>query len=175
MFIQALNKEQPPNVALKFDNGTHEELLVVDEVDKEMSRIIDVKGSASKSSKQFDEVLTKKGLTSLDLMYVAVPYTIADVICDMSYHRTKAADDMAAFGQIGVENVQAFKNKWFAPYVGRELPTYKLEDPFVVDLENLKVTLGFECLMEGKEGRGTDYVYINEQKLITKIDVVREK
>ena len=53
------------------------------------------------------------------------------------------------------------------------LPAYKVEWPFEACLEESKVTLDFECMIQGYEGRGTDNVFVNSEKLITKIDAVR--
>jgi hypothetical protein len=55
----------------------------------------------------------------------------------------------------------------------KNLAAYKLEEPFVTNLNELKVTLGFECIVRGYEGRGTDNVYVNSDRLLTKIDAIR--
>ena len=109
----------------------------------------------------------------MDLLSAVVPFTIADATCDVSYHRTHMAENMEAFGQKGAENVENFKNNWLKEYHSRGLAAYKLNDPFITDLAELKVTLGFECLIQGYEGKGTDYVYINSDRLLTKIVAIR--
>ena len=119
------------------------------------------------------EVLDHQGLTSLDLLSVVVPFTIADATCDISYHRSHMAEDIQAFGQKGADNVQSFKTNYLKECQTRQLVAYKLEQPFVTDLKELKVTLGFECLIQGHEGKGTESVYLNSDKLVTKILAVR--
>ena len=103
-----------------------------------------------------------------------VPFTIADAICDISYHRSHMAENIEAFGQKGIENVHDFKSNYLKEYQTKNLAAYKLEGPFEADLNELKVTLGFECLIENHEGKGTEYVYVNSDKLLTKIAAVRQ-
>ena len=119
------------------------------------------------------EVLKHQGLTTLDLLSVVVPFTIADATCDISYHRSHMAENIQAFGQKGADNVQKFKSNYLKEYQTRHLAAYKLEEPFVTDLNELKVTLGFECLIQGHEGKGTEIVYLSSDKLVTKIVAVR--
>lgn len=119
------------------------------------------------------EIQRKNGLSSLDLLGAVVPFTIADAICDLSYHRSHMADELEAFGQKGADNVEAFKNNWLKNYNEKGLAAYKLEDPFVTTLEECKVTLGFECIIKGHEGKGTDYITVNSDKLLTKIIAIR--
>ena len=50
----------------------------------------------------------------------------------------------------------------------------KAKIPFLLpDLNELKVTLGFECIVKGYEGKGTDNVYVNSDRLLRKIDAIR--
>ena len=119
------------------------------------------------------EVLEHQGLTTLDLLSVVVPFTIADATCDISYHRSHMAENIQAFGQKGANNVQIFKTNYLKEYQTRHLAAYKLEEPFVADLNELKVTLGFLCLIQGYEGKGKEYVYLSSDKLVTKIVAVR--
>lgn len=37
------------------------------------------------------------------------------------------------------------------------------------------VTLGFECIMKNREGKGIDVVFVTPDKKIKKIDVTREQ
>ena len=119
------------------------------------------------------DILRKDGLSSLDLLSSVAPFTIADAIADVSYHRTHMANEMEAFGQTGADNVEHFKNNWLKEYNEKGLAAYKLEDPFETTLEEMKVTLGFECIIKGHEGKGTDYVFVNKDKLLTKIIAIR--
>ena len=44
----------------------------------------------------------------------------------------------------------------------------------MTNLTYLTVTLGFECIMTGREGWGIDVVQVTPQKKIRKIDVTRQ-
>ncbi len=48
-----------------------------------------------------------------------------------------------------------------------------LRDPFEVDLTKKVVTLGFECIIPGKEGRGVDYVTFDDDGKIVDVTAVR--
>ena len=74
-------------------------------------------------------------------------------------------ENIHAFGQKGADNVQSFKTKYLNDCRTKNLAAYKLEEPFETDLNELKVSLGFECLIQGYEGKGTEYVYLNSDKL----------
>ena len=119
------------------------------------------------------KVNSNQGLTSLDLLSVVVPFTIADATCDISYHRSHMAENIEAFGLKGADSVSSFILNELKEYHMKNLAAYKLEEPFVTNLNELKVTLGFECIVQGYEGKGTDNVYINSDRLLTKIDAIR--
>ena len=104
---------------------------------------------------------------------VVVPFTIADATCDISYHRSHMAENIEAFGLKGADSVSSFILNELKEYHMKNLAAYKLEEPFVTNLNELKVTLGFECIVQGYEGKGTDNVYINSDRLLTKIDAIR--
>ena len=158
--------EQPPKIELKSSNF-HEML----EFDEQLDKL--TKTTVLIPCAQDVEVKYNQGLTNLDLLSSVIPFTIADAVCDVSYHRAQMADDMEAFGQKGADNVEAFKNNWLKSYHEQGLAAYKLEDPFETSLNECKVTLGFECVIKGYEGKGTDYVYVNNEKLLTKIIAIR--
>ena len=83
------------------------------------------------------------------------------------------AENIEAFGLKGADKVAAFILNELNEYHMKNLAAYKLEEPFVTNLNELKVTLGFECIVRGYEGRGTDNVYVNSDRLLTKIDAIR--
>ena len=45
----------------------------------------------------------------------------------------------------------------------------------MTNLTYMTVTLGFECIMKNREGKGTDVVFVTPDKKIKKIDVTREQ
>ena len=110
---------------------------------------------------------------ALLLINVVVPFTIADATADLSVHPQYMADDISAFGQTGKQAVLTFKEKFLGPQGKKGLPAYKLDEPFRVHIKKRMVSLGFECLIEGYQGFGTDYVYLNKNILIRCIDVER--
>ena len=95
---------EKPKVHLKSTNL--EELLEYDEKNEKFSKSI-VTGEINEVP-----IFKNQGLTSLDLLNIVVPFTIADAICDISYHRSHMAENIEAFGQKGIENVHAFKSNY---------------------------------------------------------------
>ena len=63
--------------------------------------------------------------------------------------------------------------KFLGPQRKLGIPAYRLDDPFVANAEVKMVSLGFECLIEGFRGFGTDYVYLDNDNLIKSIKVDR--
>ena len=87
---------EKPKVHLKSTNL--EELLEYDEKNEKFSKSI-VTGEINEVP-----IFKNQGLTSLDLLNIVVPFTIADAICDISHHRSHMAENIEAFGQKGIEN-----------------------------------------------------------------------
>ena len=110
---------------------------------------------------------------SLQLLKQVIPFTIADATADLSVHPQYMAEDITAFGLTGKEAVLAFKERFLGPQGKQGLPAYKLDEPFKVHVKKRMVSLGFECLIKGYLGFGTDYVFINQDNLINCIDVER--
>ena len=110
---------------------------------------------------------------SLTLLKVAVPYSIADAIVDLDFQPPHMANDIKAFGLQGKTAIYNHSKEFLTPQLLLGKPAYKLSDPFRVDLNKRMVTLGFECLIEGFEGIGTDYVYFNDQNKIFDLVAVR--
>ena len=167
-FLHAKVHENPPRIELKYGR-TWAEILHCDmKINKIIkNEIIQVDPDLS------PEVKKVNGLTTLDLLSVVVPFTIADATCDLGYHRPHMAEDIEAFGLKGADKIEAFLLKEMKNQNELGLPAYKVEWPFEACLEESKVTLDFECVIQGYEGRGTDNVFVNSEKLITKIDAVR--
>jgi hypothetical protein len=178
-----IKDEKHPQIHLKFCDSTatkvvYSETLFTTKNDKGSYKISDIKNSEIVLSEeglmlfQGDVVDTQK-ITPLQLLSVVVPFTIADALCDTSFHEPLLAENVKAFGAIGKEQVLEFKENFLGPQRLLEKPAYKLADPFIVDIKGMKVTLGFECLIKKYLGKGTDYVYLDEKLKVEKIDVVR--
>merc|ERR1711862_655199 len=122
-YLHALvTPKESPKVHLKSLDMV--ELLEYDEkLDMLISSILS--GNTSKS-----QVIKNQGLTNLDLLSVAVPFTIADATCDTSYHRSHMDENIHAFGQKGADNVQSFKTNYLNDCRTKNLAAYKLEEPF---------------------------------------------
>lgn len=110
---------------------------------------------------------------SLDLLAVAVPYSISDAVVDLSFQPQHMTDDMKAFGLVGREAILKHSEEFLGSQRGLGMPAYALRDPFVVDAGKRMVTLGFECLIEGFEGKGTDYLHFNQNNKIYELVAVR--
>ena len=168
-------------IDLKFCDSTNKqsiysETLIVNKDVKNEYKVIDILGDNILSWKETEQVLSPSyngNITSLDLLKVVIPFTIADATCDTSFHGPHLANNAEAFGVCGKEKVLEFKEMFLGPQRLLGKPAYKLSDPFTVDLKEMKVTLGFECLIEKYLGKGTDYVYVDDKLLVKKIDVVR--
>ncbi len=167
-FLHAVTDSDAPKVILKFSNTVCNQILVVD---KESFKITEIQSEGEQHENA--EIFRNDGLSALDLLSVVVPYTIADAICDLTFHRPHMSDDITAFGQNGADNVMAFLKEELGGQAEKGLPAYKLEDPFIVNLEDMKVTLDFECIIKGYDGKGQDIVHVNKQKEITCIETIR--
>lgn len=159
-------------VELKFEGDTniHLETLQIEGANDQLliSNVDFEEGQAIEGPAAKDE-----NLTPLDLLRVAITFSVADATTDFDVHPKYAADDIEAFGLKGKEKVLKFLQEELGPWSKTGKPAYRLDFPFRVDFANRKVTLGFECLIDGYSGRGTDHVYFNDQGLIRKIDAIR--
>ena len=125
----------------------------------------------SKQEKKKEDI---DSITALDLLNVAIPFAIADAICDTSYHEAYLSQNVKAFGASGKQEVLDFKIKFLGPQKLVGKPAYQLCDPFYVNVQERKVTFGFECLIEKYVGEGTDYMYFDEDLKVKHIDAVRK-
>ena len=167
-FFHAKVRENPPEIELKCGNAFQETLYC----DVAKNKIITnkVEYLVDNVDKDVEEVVKRiNGLTNFDILDIAIPYAIADAICDLECHSKYHAEDIEAFGQNGAENVEAFKQKWLGPSQEQGLTAYKLESPFQACLEESKVTFGFECVVKGNEGFGTEIIYVTSCGKISKI------
>ena len=73
----------------------------------------------------------------------------------------------------GKDKILEYSTKFLTPQLKLGLPAYALADPFQVDIDMRMVTLGFECLISGYEGKGTDYVYFDQDNKIYELNAVR--
>ena len=170
-----------PQIHLKFfipaTKSTYSETLSISSESEDHFKITDITNDDFCQTEKVDDLPITTAfngkITSLDLLNVVIPFTVADALCDTAFHGPHLAEHVEAFGAKGKSIVLAFKEKFLGPQKLLKTPAYKLADPFVVDLNQMKVTLGFECLIEKYLGKGTDYVYVNDKLLVDKIDVVR--
>ena len=113
-------------------------------------------------------------ITSLDLLDVVVPFAIADVTCDTSFHEAHLAKNVIAFGLKGKQEVLGFKKKFLDPQKLIGKPAFSLGDPFCVLVKERKVSFGYKCLIEQYVGEGNEDVYLDEDLKIKQIDAVRK-
>jgi hypothetical protein len=108
-----------------------------------------------------DEPANKMG-DSAALLGLALVWLWCDCFAEWETMATLCGDDARMFGAVGKPAVLAFKQKWLP---GRPAPdgtcwqgNYSVDAIFEVDIGNLVVVAGFDCLITGKEGRGTDVI-----------------
>ena len=173
-----------PKIHLKFGESNddtqtqpiYSELLSLekDDYNSEEYNISGLESSSIPTSKQEERKEKIDNITALDLLNVAIPFAIADAICDTSFHGAYLAQNVRAFGASGKQEVLDFKLKFLGPQKLVGKPAYRLSDPFYVNVQERKVTFGFECLIEKYVGEGTDYMYFDEDLKVKQIDAVRK-
>ena len=112
-------------------------------------------------------------ITPLDLLNVVIPFAIADVVCDTSFHPAFLSEDVESHGVKGKRQVLEFKAQFLEPQKVLGKPAYKLSEPFIVDLRECKVSFGYECLIQKYAGHGTEHIFLDEQLKIKKIHAIR--
>ena len=170
--------EKSPKIHLKFCDTTgtrtvYSETWFLGKEKTDNFQIKDFHHTDFSALKEVASTHITQGVTSLDLLNVVIPFTIADALCDTAFHEPYLAEHVEAFGARGKTQVLEFKEKFIGPQKLLEKAAYKLEDPFIVDIKEKKVTLGFECMIEKYLGKGTDYVYLDDELKVKKFDVVR--
>ena len=75
--------------------------------------------------------------------------------------------------QTGKEAILKHSAEFLTPQKLLGRPAYALSDPFVADPVKRMVTLGFECLIQGFEGKGTDYLHFDNDNKIYQLVAVR--
>ena len=177
-----INNKEHPKIHLKFGGSvtgkTHQsiysETLLLEKSDNVEYKISGFDSNDIPAFKIEEYGERVDSITSLDLLSIVIPFAIADVICDTSFHEAHLAQNVTAFGATGKQEVLRFKEKFLGPQKLIEKPAYRLSDPFYVNLNERKVTFGFECLIEKYEGEGIDYVYLDENLKVKQIDTVRK-
>ena len=94
---------------------------------------------------------------SLALLGRALEWLQADCFREFELMRELASDDVCMFGTVGIDEFVAFKERIFT-----EAVNYSIDAVHEVDLANRVVVANFDCLIPGKEGRGTDVIQFNE-------------
>jgi len=111
----------------------------------------------------------KQKKKSLDLLKPVLDLTQADILGDVSMAAPFIAEKSDFFGIQGKDPILKFKKG----FLQGEPPLYTVPFPFQVDLENNCVIYDYVSQISGKEGRGTDFAWVNEELLVQKIRAVR--
>ena len=170
-----------PKINLKFydsfgTSSVYEETLQLSKHTNESFKIHDIQSKNADLLEKTEctaSIQQSLNITPLDLLKVVIPFAIADVVCDTSFHPEFLAEDVESHGVKGKRQVLEFKAKFLEPQKLIGKPAYKLVDPFIVDLQERKVSFGYECLIEKYAGHGTEHIFLDEQLKIKKIQAIR--
>lgn len=117
--------------------------------------------------------LPDSNLTPFDLFSVVVPFAVADANVDLGYHESVLDDDAEAYGSKGKAEIISAKETFLGPQKGKG-QAYKLGDFKLEGNGELMVSFRYQCLLPGQEAHGTEFVTLNGEKKITKVQAVRD-
>eukprot|EP00434_Breviolum_minutum_P045393 symbB.v1.2.040684.t1/scaffold7439.1/size11247/1 len=98
----------------------------------------------------------------------ALRWLKADCDGEISIHEKLIAKNACMFGAAGANEVLTFKKNFLTAE-----KNYEVDAILDVDLPNRVVVASFECLIPGKEGRGTDVMQFNEELQVTGVQAIR--
>lgn len=99
----------------------------------------------------------------------ALRWLKADCEGDLAVHQQLVAPNAQMFGAVGATEVLAFKKSFL-----KMEKNYEVDAILDVDLHNrVVVVASFECLIPGREGRGTDVMQFDEDLHVTGVAAVR--
>lgn len=103
----------------------------------------------------------KKQTLSLQILEPVLHLLKCDVTANPSEAPPVIDEEANHFGTIGKDAIMKFKE---SKYAGQSIPTYYFPFPFLVNLRNECVSVDFDCIIPGKEGRGSEWQYVNLDK-----------
>jgi hypothetical protein len=104
----------------------------------------------------------------LQLLGRGLRWLRADVFGDFEVMADLVAPHARMFGVEGAGAVVAFKRRWL------NLPVnYNVDAIHEFDPVNRVLVAGFDCLLVGKEGRGTDVVQFTDAMLVSEVAAIR--
>jgi hypothetical protein len=112
--------------------------------------------------------LTDDHEQSLRLLDRAVAWLRCDVYGDFAAMPPLMAPNATMFGAAGAEGVLSFKRRWLTQPLN-----YNVDVVHEVDLVNRVIVVGFDSLLAGREGRGTDVIQMDEELRICAVDAIR--
>lgn len=113
-----------------------------------------------------DDITDTRKLLGYGLMWL-----IADVYGVSEIWDTMLHPSAAMFGIEGGSNIMAFKNGLLAGDLSTNI--YSIDAIHQIDLPNRVIVSDFNCLLKGKEGRGTEVMKFDENWKVIRIDAVR--
>jgi hypothetical protein len=105
---------------------------------------------------------------SLQLLKTGLVWLHADVYGELQVVAGLVEDNARMFGVQGAEAVISKKQKWLT-----EALNYNVDAIHEVDMENLTLVVGFDCLIPDKEGRGTDVVQFDAGMKVVAVGAIR--
>ncbi|CAK8996573.1 unnamed protein product [Durusdinium trenchii] len=108
------------------------------------------------------------GVDDSAMLGKALRWLKADCFAEFAVHEELVAANASMFGARGADEVLAFKKSWL-----RMAKNYEVDAILDVDLKNRVVVASFDCLISGKEGRGTDVMQFDEQMKVSGVAAIR--
>ena len=78
--------------------------------------------------------------------------------------------DAEMFGNVGKANILAFKSNML---LGNSTDNYRIDAIHSIDVSSRVIVSDFECLIRGKEGRGTEVMKLDENWKLLRVDALR--
>lgn len=104
----------------------------------------------------------------MELLRQSLRWLHADCYSEFDVHASMVAPNASMFGVRGAEDVLSFKRRFLIQAVN-----YEIDAILDVDMPNRVVVASFECLIPGKEGRGTDVMQFDEHFRVSGVNAIR--
>jgi hypothetical protein len=106
------------------------------------------------------------------LLGLALLWSFADAFGLWAIHEDLLHDEAMMFGQCGKANILKWKRSVLYSDGRRN---YKVDSVHEIDADNRAVVIGFDCLLPGKEGRGTEVIRFSEDWSVIRVQSIRHE
>lgn len=104
------------------------------------------------------------------LLGYGLMWLLADVYGLVEIWEEMLNPDAEMFGNIGKASILAFKNDVLQ---GNSTDNYRIDTIHSIDVFRRVIVSDFECLIKGKEGRGTEVMRLDENWKLLRVDALR--